>query len=59
MIVGCTLEADYYMTKIVDEETANYLHLRIDTGEIVEKEVGGYSCSPDCEICNDCDAPMR
>ncbi len=42
-----------HMTKVVNDETGNYHHLRIDTGEIFEMEIAGYACDPECEICND------
>ena len=36
-----------------DERDGGYLHLRIDTGEIIWIEIGNYACSPECEICRD------
>jgi hypothetical protein len=30
----------------------NYSHIRIDTGEITEVEIAGYSCDQECEVCN-------
>jgi hypothetical protein len=41
-----------HMTQIVKDETGGYQYLRIDTGEIVSKEIGGYSCSDKCRVCN-------
>ena len=41
-----------HMTVIADDEGGTYQHLRIDTGEIVAKEFGGYSCHAECEVCN-------
>lgn len=29
-----------------------YAHLRLDTGEIIELEIGSYACHPKCRECN-------
>jgi hypothetical protein len=35
------------------EDSESYAHLRIDTGEIIELEIGSYACHPKCRTCND------
>jgi hypothetical protein len=37
---------------IENSETGNYSHLRIDTGKIIEVEIGGYCCHKECDVCN-------
>ena len=37
---------------LMNQETGMYTHLRVDTGEVHELEIGSYSCSPDCHDCN-------
>lgn len=33
-------------------ESGEYIHLNVDTGEIITKEIAAYSCSPTCSTCN-------
>jgi hypothetical protein len=35
-----------------EEHEGFYVHLRTDTGEIWQREIGKYSCSDNCDECN-------
>jgi hypothetical protein len=39
--------------ELMNQETGLYHHLRIDTGEILKFEIGGYACHLECEVCNE------
>jgi hypothetical protein len=41
-----------HMSELANEETGCYHHLRIDTGEMFQLEIGSYACSEECDICN-------
>jgi hypothetical protein len=42
-----------HMGMLQNDETGNYYHLDIATGELFDIEFGGYACDPECEVCND------
>ena len=41
------------MTTVANDDDGNSTHVRIDTGEITEFEIAGYSCHEKCEVCRD------